>query len=66
MIIMKTEQEAQIPCIKCPSYSAEKRKFACKPHICKELSTWLQKHVPQLAPNSMEMQVQIAAIPYVV
>ncbi|MGA3110973.1 MAG: hypothetical protein ABSE15_02960 [Candidatus Bathyarchaeia archaeon] len=65
---MEKEQETQIPCIKCRSYSAEQRKFSCKPHICKELSVWLQQRCPQLAPNpaETEMRVRIAAIPYVV
>ncbi|MGO8805102.1 MAG: hypothetical protein ACLQO7_00650 [Candidatus Bathyarchaeia archaeon] len=65
---METNQETQIPCAKCQSYNAERRKFSCKPHICKELSAWLLKHVPQLAPNpnKIEWHLQETIIPYVV
>ncbi|MGA2680925.1 MAG: hypothetical protein ABSF44_03900 [Candidatus Bathyarchaeia archaeon] len=65
---METKQETQIPCVKCRSYNAKLGKFSCKPHVCKELSAWLLKCVPELAPDPAEtgLQPQMVAIPYVV
>ncbi|MGA2386383.1 MAG: hypothetical protein ABSG33_07615 [Candidatus Bathyarchaeia archaeon] len=65
---MESKQETQIPCVTCKSYHAKLRKFSCKPHDCKELSSWLLQHVPQLRPDRVEMGVQLpeTSIPYVV
>ena len=65
LIVMESKQE--IPCANCQSWNAKLRKFSCKPHDCKKLTTWLLQHAPQLKPDPAEMGVPpVTSIPYVV
>ena len=62
------ESKQEIPCAACKSWNAKLRKFACKPHDCKKLSTWLVQYAPQLRTDSAETEVQLpeTSIRYVV
>lgn len=66
-MVMVMEKD-EIPCASCQSWKKQQKKFSCNPDGCKQLTTWLFKHAPQLCKGTVQMQVHIPeiAIQYVV